>query len=287
MKRRTLWRTCLRIALLLAVLFLLLLIDWLPLVKELNRLKRLEGDYEKKNRDANAVIQVFAFPDDAEKDAMAQMENDLRHSLPREADDASWLDRVLRFLRRQALLDHVAGAMIVAPAPSGAGPGAPLGLAAVPGDRGFQQWLEASRREFDRLRTAASDPGFSWYSVLNNAGFPSRDKLASRPLAIVATAGIGALLQFITHCSWFDGRLELVSLSWRQGEGRPMVLLVCRGYYLSGGPTAWPLSPGSGDNGDNPLIDTDSDLLWQKIDPGNATTWGKKELLPAGGRERE
>lgn len=285
--KKTLWRSGLKAALLLAMCFLFLVIDWLPTAKELNRLKRSESDYMKKNRDFNSLMGVFAFPDGAEAAAIAQAENALRLSVPREENDASWLDRVRVFLRRQASLDRVDQAVLVAPAASGAGPCARFNLATAPAGREFLPWLADSCREFDHRRAATAGRGFPWHPALKNAGFPGCGQLADRFFAVVVSARPAALLNFVNHCSWFNGRLEMVYLRLGQAGRRPLALIVCRGTYRVFGATAWPASVQAEKSAETQLIDPDSDLLWQRIAPGTVFPWGKKELALTVGLDRK
>jgi hypothetical protein len=60
--------------------------------------------------------------------------------------------------------------------------------------------------------------------------------------------------------------------------------LICRGNYLVSKPSDCAVKEVSGSIGDNLLVDADSPLLWQPVDPGAVGLAAKNELPPVDGR---
>jgi hypothetical protein len=111
-------------------------------------------------------------------------------------------------------------------------------------------------------------------------------RLASPSLVIVLGAPLPALLDFVNHLSWGATRLEIVRLHLEPDAPDSRAWMVVRGHFFSGYPSPWDLHWEKG-QGDDLLIDPDSPVLWQKVDPGIASREQHNELPPVGYRDRE
>lgn len=256
-------------------------LDWLPALKELNRLKRYEHEYSLKSDNFRSLISNFIFPDEREKLVFSKTAERLLESLPRVADDVSWLAMTVSALRDRVKMDQLDSALLLCQSAPGQPVAAPLNLSGRALTEDLQCWLDAQRQETENcLRTFADLSQFSWHAVFGGTEFGGKRQLACRPIGIVVAAKLPALLNFVNHCSWLAGRLEIVHLRMSQGETRPLAMIICRGYYLVGGPSAWPVPVQVGGNGENLLVDADSELLWQAVDPNMVGLAQKNELPP-------
>lgn len=281
MKLKVFFRKIVWILASLAVLLAFAGLDWLPALKELNRLKRDEREYFLQTNRLKSLISRFAFPDEKEKLIFSKTEDRLLESLPRVADDASWLAIIVSALRDRAKLDQLDSALLLIQAGPGQPVAAPLNLLTrAPVADDLQRWLAGQRQETDRcLQTFADFHQSPWHAVLGGMEFGGKQQLACRPIGIAVAAKLPALLHFVNHCSWFVGHLEIVQLRMGQGETRPLALIFCRGCYRVSASSAWLVPVQVGGNGENLLIDADSDLLWQPVDP-NAVSLGREKELP-------
>lgn len=265
-----------------ATLAVLAWIDWLPTLKGLNRCKREQREYSLQTARLKSLIGRFAFPDEGEKLAFSRTAQQLQESLPMVADDASWLAMVVPALSDRARLDRIENALVLLQAGPGQPLAAPRALStrAVTGD--LQRWLAGPNQGNSRcLQDFTAARKFPWRGVFSGLETIRERRLASRELGVAFTAPLPQLLNFINHVSWGKARLEIVSLRLDLGAASPLVWLICRGNYLVSEPSAWEVKKESGTFGDDLLIDPDSPLLWQKVDPGFAYGAEKKELAPA------
>jgi hypothetical protein len=263
----------------LSVLAALAALDWYPTVKELGRLRRERSDLERKFKDYSITVSHFAFPDEEEKKHFQRSIGDFSRELPRAEDDATWLQWWTSGLRRQAEKDKLVGALLLfSAAPDGKiEPGVRLIDRAPEAD-----WLASQLPGIQKSLLAASPGRFPWKGLFFNSGIPLSEPLASRPLAIAIAAPLPALLNFINHCSW-TMRLEIVRLRLEPSRMLSRAWLVCRGSCLIRKSSAWAVKMEPGDLGEGLLVDPDSPLLWQPVDPSIAYRVEKKELAPGSG----
>jgi hypothetical protein len=263
----------------LAVLVVLGYVDWLPALKDLSRLKLAHRDAALREKNVSALAFAFVLPDPGEDRLLAEGGVRLLRSLPAPADDGAWLAETEAALRVQARRDAIENARLAAPGRPGAAlPASSLlagqDTAAEIGPR----WAERFPG-IDNDFQAATDPErFPWRALFGGRGLAAGRVVACRPLAIFISAPLPALLNFVNHCSWSRSRLEIVGLRWRPGNSRPGVLLICRGIYLVRPPSAWEIRLGEGQTPASLLIDSDSPLLWQPLDPAAAGMTEKEEL---------
>jgi hypothetical protein len=127
-------------------------------------------------------------------------------------------------------------------------------------------------------------PGrFLWHGVLSDLEPRSGKRLANRYVLIALAAPLPALLDFINHVSWGETRLEVIRLHLEPGNPLTMAWLVCRGSYLVRGPSAWLVGDGRQAGEGELLVDPDSPLLLERIDPFLTPGVEKRELPPEGG----
>jgi hypothetical protein len=265
----------------LAALAVLAGIDWFPTLKELNRLQRDEREFSLQTGRLESSIGRFVFPAEKEKLIFSETEQRLLESLPRVADDASWLAMVLSDLRDRARRDRLDSALLLIQAGPGQPAAAPLNLTARASAKDLLHWLTGQCLENGRcLQAFADSRRFPWRNVLGSREFSGTRRLACRTLGIAVAAKLPALLNFVNHCSWLAGRLEIVQLSMGQGETRPLALIFCRAYYLVSTRSGWPIAAANGRDSENLLVDADSALLWQPVDPGGVGPASKNELPP-------
>jgi hypothetical protein len=266
----------------LTVLAAFAVLDWYPIVKELSYLRRERGDLERKIKNYVIMASNFVFPDKEEEKHFRNTGGDFSRGLFQVEDDATWSRWWLSWLRWQAKKDKLAGALLLFSAgPDGAvSPGVRLS-----GQGPAADWLAAQLPEIQEGFHEASPGRFPWKSLFFNPRVPLSKPLASRPLALVLAAPLPALLNFINHCSWYM-RLEIVRLRLEPGPGLSRAWLVCRSSFLIREPSPWAVKVEPGSAGDDLLIDPDSPLLWQKVDPSIAYRVEKKELTPLTGRGR-
>ena len=282
MKAKKLARVFIWLLACLAVGLVFAVVDWYPTAKELGRLRREQRDLILKIKNFTTMASRFVFPDQEEKSHFVRSHDDLYRPLLQADDDAPWLSGVSSRLRWQAEADKIASAFLLYSfAPGGfVAPGIGVRLS---GQTPAADWLAGQRLDIQQSLKEASDPGrFPWKSVFAGPELSGGQRLAGRPVAIAIEARLPALLNFVNHCSWGRSRLEIVRLRLEAGISPPRAWLVLRGYYLVRGPSSWALRVGAG-NDAVLLVDPDSPLLWQKVDPGAAVRVGKIELPAADG----
>lgn len=281
MKAQVFFRKIVWIMVSLTVLLAFAGLDWLPALKELNRFKRDEREYFLQTNRLKSLISRFVFPDEKEKLIFSNTADRLLESLPRVADDASWLAMIVSALRDRAKLDQLDSALLLIQAGPGQPVAVPLNLSTRASTDDLQRWLAGQRQETESCLQAFADfHQFPWHAVLVGPESRGKRQLACRPIGIAIAAKLPALLHFVNHCSWSAGRLEIVQLRMGQGETRPLALIFCRGCYLVSASSVWLVPAQAGGNGENLLIDADSDLLWQPVDPNAVSPGLKKELPP-------
>jgi hypothetical protein len=260
MKPRRLARAFIWVLASLAIFLIFVVFDWYPTVKELGRLRREQRDVILKIKNFTAMASSFVFPDEEEKSHFVKSHADLYKLLMQADDDAPWLNRMLSWLRWQAEADKVDGALLLFSSEPGGmvAPGVRL-----TGQTPMADWLAGQQQDIQE--------------------FIAEHRLAGRPLAIAIEARLPVLLNFINHCSWDYGRLEIVRIRLEAGASLPWAWLVLRGYYLVRGPSPWTMQEGTGSDA-GLLVDPDSPLLWQKVDPGTVYRVKKIELPAAASR---
>jgi hypothetical protein len=261
-------------------------LDWFPTIKVLNRLKREQRNVALKTRNFSLMAAGFFFPDAKEKLLFARNDSWFFRSLPRVENDAAWLDMALSALAGKARSDHILQALFLAsPAPA---MDLDLRLTLKGPTAGLDEWLAGQRQEIRQLcRSAAVAGQFDWSSFFSGPAYFGNMRLASRPLAIVLAAPQPALLNFINHISWSDARLEIVRLHLEPGAAISRAWIVCRGDYLTSKDSVWRTVPGESETtAGNLLIDPDSPMLWQPVDPGMVGEALKNELPSTAGRGR-
>jgi hypothetical protein len=257
-------------------------LDWLPTVKELSGLRRDQSDLKRKLKEHSAMSARFTFPDAEERELIAGSGVELQRALPQVETDAAWLDRALRALTRQAGEDRVTEAFFLTSPDPDSAPEEPAAQDGKTDD--LRSWLVEQRREILRNFRGAADPGrFPWRSLFAHPENPEGQRPASRPLAVALTAPLPRLLNFINHISWSAARLEITCLRLETGASRSRAWLVLRGLYLSREPSSWSLKTEPGNGGEGLLIDPDSPVLWQKVDPGIDSRDKQRDLAPYSG----
>jgi hypothetical protein len=272
----------------LAVLAAFVFLDWYPTVKELSRLRRERGDLSMKTKNYAAMTAGFTFPDREEKSLLAQERKKLRRALPAVDDDDAWPAIVLLELQSRVTADRVAHARVLfTPQVQGTDIGT-----SFPGKQDpLADWI-FSDRIFDvgeGFWLANNPDNYLWRGVIPGLGSARGKRPASRGLGVALAAPLPVLLNFINHLSWGNARMEIVRLHLEPGLPLSRAWLVCRGNYVVHQPSRWEVKagPGGEGGGNSLLVDPDSPLLWQRIDPGLAYRVKKKELPPASGGNRE
>jgi len=263
-------RILLRLLAAVAVAAAFVVLDWYPTVKELGQLRRERGDFQRKIKDYKVMAAKFEFPDDKELSLLAQSDAQLLQSLPQVENDGAWLA-----LARSSLLTRekgLANMIMVFSDAETFSPGLP----------GLTGWLKLQAQGIKQCQQAA-DP---WRSYPWRGFFPLRPssstKLACRALGIALDVPLPALLDFINRVSWGETRLEIVCLRLEPTKWSARCWLVCRGSYQVQEPSAWLVRKEKGEGDPELLIDPDSPLLWQRINPAGFFDGVKMELpLPA------
>ncbi|MBN2398831.1 MAG: hypothetical protein JXI33_00660 [Candidatus Aminicenantes bacterium] len=284
MKTSRLARTLLHILSVLAVLAAWVVLDWHPTIRELGRLRSERGDVERKLKDYTFTVSSFVFPDKAENELFRHGAGALDREMPQMEDDETWSSSLFAWLRRQAGKDEIAGLRFLFSAWPGKNIGSGLEWMQGEVDAG---WLTSQLPEIrNRLREAISGR-FPWENLFFNPAIPMPKSLAVRPLAIVLTAPLPALLNFVNHISWGKFRLEIVYLVLEPGPVLYRAWLICRSSYLFSKPSAWGVKVEPGADNDILLIDPDSPLLWQSLDPHSVWRKDQHELVADSGWNRE
>ncbi len=266
----------------LALLGGLVVLDWYPTVRDLGRLRRERSDLEGKIRSYALTASGFVFPDREEEKHFNSSYFSFSRELPWIEDDANWLEWWSESLRWQAEKDRLDGALLLFPA----APGGEVGPAVrLTGQGPAPEWLAAEMPGIRKSMNSVSPGRFPWVRLFAEPG-STLQPLACRPLALALEAPLPALLRFINHCSW-NMRLEIVRLRLEPGEPLARAWLACRSTFQIRTPSPWvvPLQPGG--VGGGLLVDPDSPLLWQRVDPGIAYRVEKIELPAASGGKRE
>jgi hypothetical protein len=272
-------RTLLRMLALLVVLAAFVVLDWYPTVKELGRLRRERGDLERQIADYLTMTAKFNFPDKTERSILENAQAELSRALPLVENDAAWMAIVLvdqQARVREGLIPHarlLVDWQVNSTGLGTAGPGEKDPLSGWIG-----RWFADIQAGFSI--TFASG-GFPWLEVFSGSEF-RRGQLASRPVCMAVMAPMPALLGFINHISWGQARLEIVRLHLEPGVPLAKAWLVCRSNYQVAAPSPWLVKMKHGKGGESLLVDPDSPLLLQKVDPLLAPRVEKKELPPPG-----
>ena len=254
----------------LAVLAAFVVLDWFPTVKELGRLRRERSDLERKIKDYGSMADQFEFVDEQEKSLLANSEALRRRALPRVEVDDAWLELAQSDLRLRAKGIPL---LMVFSETEAFGPGPP----------GLSGWLKLQEREIRRsFRMADAGRNYPWHGVFPPAS-SGEGQLASRPLGVALEAPLQGLLDFVNRLSWGAVRLEIIHLRLEPAGKDAFAWLVCRGDYLVRKPSAWSVKNEPQSRGNGLLVDPDSPLLWQKINPDIIPQIIKKELPPGAG----
>lgn len=263
------------------ILLIFVVLDWLPTVKDLSRLRREQHDEALKIKNFSVMASGFVFPGAEEKSLFLQNNTLLRRSLPQMVDSDAWLAMALLEVQGRVRAEGIANARIYFGEHARGtefdrqGPGRPDPLI---------DWLLLQYWDIQKSFQFANDSNrYPWCGVFSGLKVVRRQWLASRTLAVVLAAPLPALLKFINHISWGEARLEIVRLHLEPGAALSRAWLICRGNYLVREPSAWVVKMELGNGGDDMLIDPDSPMLWQKVDPRIAYRVEKKELPPPGG----
>jgi len=265
MKTGTLGRSLLLALAALCVVAAFVVLDWYPTVKNLGRLRRERSDWDRKIKDYGAMAGSLEFPSAAENALLAQMDSQVLQALPRVDSENAWFG-----LARAELLEGAKGladAVMLFRQDEALDSG-------PPGLRGWLTLQEPSIRQVFR----AADPLYGVFPP----HLATEWRLASQPLGLALQIPLPELLNFINRISWGVARLEIVHLRLEPLERIARAWLVCRGVYRAPGPSARSEEWARGKGGEELLIDPDSPLLLQRIDPLLAPGVEKKELPPAG-----
>lgn len=264
----------------LAVLAAFAVLDWYPTVRELGRQRRQRGDLAAKMKNYAAMAAGFVFADAGEESLFRRGAKQLRRSLPPVDDDAAWAAIALLEIQARVAEDGIAHARVLfSPQAQGTEIGTP-----APGRPDLlADWL-FSRQAVDMgkgFAAAADADGYPWHGVLSGLETRGGERPASRALGVALAAPLPALLNFINHVSWGAARLEIVRLRFEPGIPLSRAWLVCRGSFLTRKPSSAALKIDLGKGDESFLVDPDSPLLLQRIDPLLAPRFGKRELPPA------
>ncbi len=265
----------LKLAAFLALLTAFAILDWYPAVKELGRLRRQYNDLLRSSNDHAAMAARFVFSDAEEQSVFFQCDARLRQTLLRVETDAAWLGIVLPELVRRVGAARIDQAYFwVSPDPDSDPEEHPARREATDLD----SWLAGQRPEIlSHFRRAAKSTPFPWRFLLSGVEHEKNENLASRPLIIVL-GGDGLLADFINRCSWSEARLEILHLHLELTDPFPRAWMICRGQYLIGNRSPWVVANEKRGVRYNLLIDPDSPLLWQKVDPSRLKRIERREL---------
>lgn len=249
-------------------------LDWLPTLKALGRLRRERSEWERRAGDYRAAAARFAFPDAGEEQILDGAEALLRQSLPALGDDGAWRAACARSSRRGAQTPGLAAALLLLGRDE-----EPLETATADADqsRSLRRWLAGQSAAIaDGFALALAPARFPWSGLLA-AGAPASLRPAGRLAALAAAAPLPALLRFINRVSWDETRLEIVRLCLEPGQPLSRAWLVCRGSGLA---RAGPFAPGPA--AEELLVDLDSPLLLRRVEPLPDAAARKIELPPEG-----
>jgi hypothetical protein len=278
-----LMRILLGILAFLALLGALVVLDWYPTVKELGRLRRERSDLEGKTKNYAVTASGFVFPDIEEERHFGSSRGYFGQELYGIENDATWLYWCSESLRRQAEKDNLAGALLLISSEPG---GEVEPAVRLTGPAPASDWLAAEMPGIRKSLSAASPARFPWKTLFSDPAAILLEPLACRPLVVALKAPLPALLNFVNHSSW-ETRLEIVRLHLEPGLPLSRAWLVCRSSFGIRTPSPWVVKIESGGAGGGLLVDPDSPLLWQRVDPGIAYRVEKLELPPASGGQGE
>jgi hypothetical protein len=280
MKPRQLARKLLWFLFSLIVFMIFAGLDWIPTLKDLNRLRREQRDEALKIKNFSAMTSGFIFPDAEEKSLFTENNARLCNSLPHVYDNDAWLALAMLELQAQVKAEGIANVRIYF---SNHAMGSEFDKAASGRSAPLVNWLSLQYQDIQKSFQFSADPGrYLWQGVFSGFEFIRQQRLVSRPLAVALAAQLPALLDFINHISWGETRLEIVRLHLEPGPAMSRAWLLCRGNYLVRKPSAWrAVKKMSGTVADNLLIDPDSPLLWQKVSRGMMSEVFRNELPPA------
>jgi hypothetical protein len=261
------------------ILLIFIVFDWAPTIKDLSRLRREQHDEILKIKNFAVMTSSFVFPDAEEKSLFAQSNALLRRSLPQMYDNDVWLAMALLELHGRVKAEGIASARVLFPHQVQA---ADIGTAGPGRSAELADWLSLHYQDIQKSFQFTADPGrYPWYGVFSGLEALSKQRLASRELAVALVAPLPALLNFINRISWGETRLEIVCLYLEPGAALSQAWLICRGNYLVRKPSAWWAVPGEPESSaGNQLIDHDSPLLWQKVNREIVPEVSCKELYP-------
>jgi len=277
MRTGKLGRALLRVLAVSAVLAAFGAFDWYPTIRDLGRLRLERNDIERKTREYAVMASRFAPVDDEEEQAFSRSEAALLRSLPLAEREGVWTGLFISESRTWARKDGIRSARcLIAP------PKTELEDIETGGGALLANWINCwQANAITEAFAIAADSGRSpWRGTFAGLHLSPGRRLSSRPLAIALGAPLPALLDFVNHISWGTTRLEIVRLHLEPGAPDSRAWMVVRGYFLSGYPSAWDLR-WEKSLGDDLLIDPDSPLLWQKVDPGFIYLEEKRALAPA------
>ena len=276
MKASRFARSLLRILAALAVLAAFSVLDWYPTVRELGRLRRQRGDLAAKMKNYSAMAAGFVFPDAREEMFFHRGEKQLRRALPPVDDDHAWAAMAMIDLQSRVMENQIPHARFMLNLfLEGTG----LGTARTQRFALLDRWFR------DRIQESPAGiigrDRFPWQGLLSGLGSDSGQRLASRTVALVLAAPLPALLHFVNRVSWGSTRLEIIGLRLDPGVPLSFAWVVCRGSYQVKEPSVWLVEENEAEEA-RLLIDLDSPLLLQKVDPVLAPRIEKRELPPAG-----
>ncbi len=252
------------------VLSAFVVLDWYPTVKGLGRLRHELNELKRKIRNHEAAAAKFTFPNAEEGLILAQSESQLLHALPLVENDGAWL----AFARSELLArdkDQSNGITIFSAAED-----------LTRRQPELSGWLKIQVQDIGRsLKMVDPSRGYPWRGVFFMKPDVVGEQLAFRPLGVALEATLPALLSFINHVSWGEARLEIVFLRLEPIGRFARVWMVCRGSYLLHEPSTWSVKMETGAGSEGLLIDPDSPLLLQSIDPLLVPRIEKRELPPA------
>ncbi|MBN2345695.1 MAG: hypothetical protein JXO51_04830 [Candidatus Aminicenantes bacterium] len=275
MNSRTLVRAALRVLAALAVLAAFVLLDWLPTVGELGRLRRQLRDETIRRERFLAMTSGFVMPDAHEKSLFAASGAELRRSLPVMEDDDSWLAAARRQLQERAALRGISTLQVrdaADKAAAGRRPGTAVSAA-------LDDWLSARQEKLSRAWRAAADPGrYPWHGVFAGLDLVRRRRLACRPLLVALAAPLPALLGFIGDLGQGAIPLEIACMVLEPAGTPARAWLICRGHYRVRRSSAWFLEAIENSDANGLPIDRDSPLLWQRVTPQSAYRMNEEKV---------
>jgi hypothetical protein len=279
MKTGKLVRALLRALAVPAVLAVFVILDWYPTVKDLGRLRYERRDLERKIKSYGDIAGNFKFPDAAEDSLLADTEAELCRVLPLVENDDAWTAISIFDMQSRMRQGRVPYARFLFRWQID---GLGLETAAAASSDSLTHWIGEQFGGIQEGFSMVHDPGnFPWRDVLIRKE-SCRCRLASRPICVAALAPLPVLLGLINRLSWGEARLEIVRLRLEPGVPLAKAWLVCRGNYRVTAPSRWLVKMEHEKDAGILLVDSDSPLLLQKVDPLLAPRIEKRDLPPAG-----